>query len=225
MIATLQTFAKNSQISHTNRAGATKTAAPIHSAAEHTSAACTPKSAFSVAVWVQWIFDKVAAVRNMKNDATLRQAITAELLRRNYQHEDAIAAELYLLTADFPAVKIQTGLQISDFFRDNIEISKQELTAIRHKAFQSGIVQGSKQHQEQTKPLPNDEKPLLTALTVAQNKNAELIEVINQKNAEIVRLSRRLERIKQDFPQTVGKIELEQVAESCEEINTQEAKP
>lgn len=225
MIATLHTFTKNSQISHRNGAGATKTAAPIHSNADQVSAACTPKSAFSVAAWVQWIFQKVTDVRNMKNDATLRQAITAELLRRNYSHEDAIAAEIYLLTADFPAVKIQNGLQISDFFRDTIEISKQELTAIRYKAFQSGIVQGSKHHEEQTKPLSNDEKPLLTALTVAQNKNAELIETINQKNAEIVRLSRRLERLKQDFPQTVEKTELKAVAESCEMTMQEEAKP
>lgn len=217
MIATLQIPSVNMQISHTNGAGAAKTANSILYTSEQ-SAKDTAKTLFSVANWVKWIFDKVAAVRNMKCDATLRQAITAELLRRNYQHEDAIAAEIYLLTADFTATKIANGLQISDFFRDTIEISKQELTAIRIKAFQSGIVQGSKQHEEQTKPISNDDKPLLTALTVSQNKNAELIEVINQKNAEIVRLSRRLERIKQGFSRSDEKMELNEVAESCEEI-------
>ncbi len=183
----------NKPISHRNATEATKTTTGIHSAAPLRSALDTPQGQFVVAAWLQWIFGKVADIRRCNLDATRKDAICVELIRRAYSREDAIAAEMYLLTAEWTAAKNTNGIEISDFFRDKVEISKAELTAMRHKSFKKGLEEGKRQNTSQMF-VSDDEKPLLDAITACQKQNFELLAKINRKDALINRLLRRLER-------------------------------
>ena len=180
-------------ISHRNGTETTKTTTAIHCAAPLRSALDTPQGQFVVAAWLEWIFGKVADIRRCNLDRTRKDAICVELIRRAYSREDAIAAEMYLLTAEWTAAKNGDGIEISDFFRDKVEISKAELTAMRHKSFKKGLEEGKRQNTSQMF-VSEDEKPLLDAITACQKQNFELLAKISRKDSLINRLLRRLDR-------------------------------
>lgn len=208
----------NTAFSHRNRVGTTKTVTAIHcSAASPRSAIETPPSQFVVAAWLDWIFSKVSDVRRCNVDRTFKDAALVELSRRNYTREDAVTAELYLLTAEWTAAKNNIGLEISDFFRDKVEITKAELTAMRAKAYRNGFSAGKSENTVQMK-LTDDEKPLLTAITECQAQNFVLIERIRAKDKEIHRLRRRLERLNLNFDENSETENVQICAETCRDI-------
>ena len=183
----------NKPISHRNGAEMTKTTTAIHCAAPLRSALDTPSGQFVVSAWLEWIFGKVADIRRCNLDRTRKDAICVELIRRAYSREDAVAAEMYLLTAEWTAAKNGDGIEISDFFRDKVEISKAELTAMRHKSFKKGLEEGKRENTAQMF-VSGEDKPLLDAITACQKQNFEILAKISRKDSIINRLLRRLER-------------------------------
>ena len=205
----------NKPISHRNGTETTKTTTAIHCAAPLRSALDTPSGQFVVSAWLEWIFGKVADIRRCNLDRTRKDAICVELIRRAYNREDAIAAEMYLLTAEWTAAKNTNGIEISDFFRDKVEISKSELTAMRYKSFKKGLDQGKRENTAQMF-VSEEQKPLLDAITACQKQNFELLAKISRKDNIINRLLRRLQRANIKYDDILTNTEFAKVPEQAD---------